>query len=95
MPSPIGTPLSFVSNTGLSRTGLEAQLARYEKERSACVNCESADTLDGKLDIQQLDAKIRTIQVRLQSVPESRSVSDLNDTASATATSPDRIDVYA
>jgi hypothetical protein len=46
-------------------TGLEAQLKRLEKELSACVNCASAITSEGKKKIQDVANKIGLVKSRL------------------------------
>lgn len=79
---------------GTSRTGLEGQLAKYEKERSACVNCASASTLQGKQKIQELDSTIRTLQSQLQAVSAAGSSDSPNETRSSTSAQLSSIDVY-
>ena len=89
------SPLS-ASPGGASNTGLRAQLSRYEKERSACVNCASADTIEGKRNIQNIDSEINSLKARLTAVP--RADATVSSVEARTATAPaaaGRIDVYA
>jgi len=51
---------------GGSDAGLRGQLARYEKELSACVNCDTADTLAGQQKIQELSNRIAQIKTRIE-----------------------------
>jgi hypothetical protein len=72
-------------------TGLEAQIARYQKQLSDCVNCDSAKTLQGKQNIQQISDKISVAKARIDEISATRlatQASDMNkfsDTAASTA----------
>lgn len=46
--------------------GLDAQLARYEKQLSECVNCASAKTPEGKQAIDDWYGKIHDIKAKLE-----------------------------
>ena len=59
---------SFPASLGPSTGGLEARLERYQKELSACVNCDSANTREGRQTIQALSNKISEIKMRLEEV---------------------------
>ena len=48
-----------------SATSLQAQLERYQKQLSDCVNCASAKTPQGKSDIQAISARISQIEQRI------------------------------
>ena len=52
--------------------GLEAQLQRYQKELSDCVNCDSANTAAGKETIQAISAKISGVRARLEEIAVSK-----------------------
>jgi hypothetical protein len=69
--------------------GLDAQLARYQKELSECVNCESAKTPEGKKTIQAVSDKISVVKARLEEVvtgkSNSQSVKQEPSSAKATA----------
>jgi hypothetical protein len=58
---------SPASNSG-STSGLEAQIARYQQELSNCVNCSTANTLEGKEKIQSLSNKISALRIRIQEI---------------------------
>jgi hypothetical protein len=46
-------------------TGLQAQLSRLEKELSACVNCATATTTEGKAKIEAVSTRIAQVQARI------------------------------
>ena len=79
-------PLAFVKPT----TGLEAQIARYKKELSGCVNCESAKTAEGKANIQALSDKISALTTQVQEISQSNSASQENKITSATVSFADQ-----
>jgi uncharacterized protein HemX len=63
----VGAPLSAAySSTAGGTAGLQGQLSRYEKELSACVNCDSALTLEGKQKIQEVSDRIAQIKARIE-----------------------------
>jgi hypothetical protein len=73
--------------------GLQTALAQLKKEHSACVNCESAATQSGKLNIQKLEIQIASIEVKLGgSYVKPTDAPSSNDIARST---PGRIDLYA
>ena len=80
--SPAG---SAAHPSNVSRVSLRADLARYEKKLSDCVNCESAKTPEGKRNIQDLDAQIGALKAQLKVVPQSDSTPAVRG----------RVDVYA
>lgn len=54
-------------------TGLRGQLAKFEKELSACVNCATADTIEGKAKIADISARIAQIEDRIAQASETNS----------------------
>ena len=54
-----------------STAGIEAQIARDQKELSNCVNCASAETKQGQADIQALSNKINIAKARLEQITAS------------------------
>lgn len=65
----IGASLAAAYNsTGGGSAGLQGQLSRFEKELSACVNCDSATTLEGKQKIQEVSGRIAQIKARMEQV---------------------------
>jgi hypothetical protein len=66
--SSIGTP-----SPGTSRVGLEAQLNRLKQQLSSCVNCQSARTLSGKADIQDINNRIGATEARLSQIEQAES----------------------
>ena len=60
-------PLSVAAyTTGASTAGIEAQISRYKQELSACVNCASADTTEGKAAIEAAANKISQAEARIE-----------------------------
>lgn len=57
----------------VSAAGLQAQLQRYQKQLSDCVNCASAKTPEGKANIQALSARISQIEQRIVQKDNARS----------------------
>jgi len=92
----IGSAAIAGSQTPTSKASLRADLARYEKERSACVNCASAETIDGKRNIQTLDTRINALKAQLTTVPRAAPSASVDESRSATApVATGRIDVFA
>jgi hypothetical protein len=55
-------------STPRTAAGVEAQLERYKKELSNCVNCESAKTASGKAAIEAAASKISTAEARIEKI---------------------------
>jgi hypothetical protein len=51
-----------------SPVALQAQLQRFQQQLSDCVNCASADTAQGKSDIQAIAARITELRQRIAQV---------------------------
>ncbi len=86
MVAPIGTTSTFsYTATVKPSTGLEFELAKYQKELSDCVNCDSANTAEGRSKIQEIHNKISAVQVRIErlAVAESNRESKLNPNTAA------------
>lgn len=68
-------PASLASTTGggTLTTGLETQIARYQKELSNCVNCDSANTREGREKIQTILDKISAAKARLEGIAAEKS----------------------
>jgi len=60
--------VSATSGGGFGTAGLEAQIARYEKQLSDCVNCSSAKTPEGKKAIAEISNKISATRARINEV---------------------------
>jgi hypothetical protein len=56
-----------------SAVSLQAQLQRYQKQLSECVNCASAKTPQGKSDIDAISARISQIEQRIAQADHARS----------------------
>jgi hypothetical protein len=93
----IGSTPTASSQSAVSRAALRADLARYEKELSECVNCASASTPEGKRNIQDLGAQIGTLKARLNAVPQPEASASAGESRSATefAAIGGRLNVYA
>ena len=93
-----GSP-SFPGASGAT-FGLEAQLDRYRKQLSDCVNCSSAKTPEGKAKIEELSNRIGEIKARIDKTTAEKSpVQPQANTPPAwpnpLATVGSRLDVYA
>jgi len=73
-----------VSDPAATAAGIEAQIARYKKELSDCVNCESAKTTGGKAEIAAIASKISTAEARIEKINTDKQSSE--PAASATTT---------
>ena len=94
--SAVGRAATPTLQSGGGQAALRAELARFEKQRSDCVNCESAKTLKGQENIRSLDSQIRTLKDQLRAVQQPGSGAAANESRSSTAAStPGRVDVYA
>jgi hypothetical protein len=80
----------------MSKTALRAELARYERVRSDCVNCSSAKTIEGKRNIQNLDTQISALKAKLTGVPQPNAATTgvAEARSSTTPATAGRIDVY-
>ncbi|MFP5418288.1 MAG: hypothetical protein ACLGHA_03935 [Gammaproteobacteria bacterium] len=74
MVSAIGSAFASptVSDPAATAAGIEAQVARYKKELSDCVNCESAKTTAGKAEIAALAGKISAAEARIEKISAGR-----------------------
>lgn len=94
-----GSSAATTLSAGAAAAGLSAQLARYQKQLSDCVNCASAKTPEGKANIEELSAKISAVKARMERVSGSGSLRpDQPATPQSdrkTAASGQQIDVYA
>lgn len=67
MLAPIGSSTSLTLSSPVKpKPGLDPELAKLQKELSACVNCDSAKTAKGKANIQAITGKINTIKARVE-----------------------------
>lgn len=67
--SPTFSIPSNASSTSIaSAAGIEAQIARDQKELANCINCESAETKQGQADIQALTNRISVARARLEQI---------------------------
>ena len=74
-----GVTVPGVVGAAAPYAGLEAQLARLQKELSECVNCDSAKTSEGKVKIQTVFDKISGIKAQLETI----AVKSLQDDATS------------
>ena len=67
MVAAIGAPTGFSAQLPSTSTGgMRAELARYEKALSDCVNCASAKTPEGQQEIQRLTSEISRLKARIE-----------------------------
>jgi hypothetical protein len=88
MVSAIGssTTSSAAPTTGTSTAGIEAQIVRYKKELSDCVNCASSKTPEGKAAIEAISTKISTAQARIEKINTDKPPAPSTTTANNTPT---------
>ena len=76
MVNAIGSYPSF-NSTGTSAAGLEAQLTRYQRQLSDCVNCSATSkTPEGRETARALSDKIGEIKAQLEAVTTSKISTD-------------------
>ena len=75
MASAIGSVPTYnpTPTNGATTSGAEAKIARYKKELSDCVNCESAKTSSGQAKIQVIASKIAAEQARIEKIANDNS----------------------
>lgn len=84
-----------------SATSLQAQLERFQKQLSDCVNCASAKTPQGKADIEAISARISQIEQRIAQTQQHRGSADANSQGGSATPPPSApahaglIDVFA
>jgi hypothetical protein len=54
--------------------GLEAQITRYQKQLADCVNCDSANTAQGKENIQEISNKISAAKAKIEEFNLTKSI---------------------
>jgi hypothetical protein len=92
----IGSASALMPQTAASKPALRAQLSRYEKERTDCVNCPSAKTTEGKQNIQKLDTAIKKLEEQLGAVRQADVNGVRSQAQDLTAKSTvGRVDVFA
>lgn len=67
---------SQTGSAAQSGVALNAQLARLQTELSNCVNCSTANTLDGKTKIQAVTSQISDIKARIQQSQQTQQTSN-------------------
>ncbi|MGZ3253981.1 MAG: ABC transporter C-terminal domain-containing protein [Burkholderiaceae bacterium] len=81
MVAAIGSTALPSSSTSVSPTaGLEAQITRYQKQLSDCVNCDSANTAQGKEAIQEISNKISAVKAKIEEINVSKPVNQTSRT---------------
>lgn len=70
---------------------LEAQLARYQQELSNCVNCDSANTAEGKETIQALSNKISSVKARIEAIENAKPATPNTTTITHASTTGDPV----
>jgi hypothetical protein len=85
------------SLSGVSRNGLQAQLNQLKREHSACVNCETANTQSGQLNIEKLANQIARVETKINQTDQVQTPTTSKDSGAKQlgASSPSRIDTFA
>ena len=76
----------------ISIASLSVQVATYQKQLADCVNCESAKTLQGKENIQEISNKIRVTQESIKQIVAEKST--VNYSEAPAAETPDATNTY-
>jgi hypothetical protein len=85
MISSIGSSTAYAfDSTAKPTAGRDAQIARYKKELSDCVNCESAKTVKGKANIQAITDKITALTAETEKAAKSSKGTNQESALSAT-----------
>jgi hypothetical protein len=79
------TASSAAHTAGASTAGIEAQIVRYKKELSDCVNCASSKTPEGKAAIQAITIKISSAHARIEKINADKPASQPAASSTATA----------
>ena len=76
---------------------LQGQLQRYQQQLSDCVNCASADTPQGKADIESISARIVQVKGRMAQADGTQQLAPADQARPTPVTSRlgGRIDVFA
>ncbi|MFZ6645171.1 FlxA-like family protein [Undibacterium sp. TJN25] len=72
------------ASSGSASAALQAQLDRYQKELSDCVNCASAKTPEGKTQIDDISSKISDLKSRIDKVGNAKASDSTNQSAGST-----------
>lgn len=75
-------------SNGTATAGADAELVRYKKELSDCVNCATATTTEGKRRIQEISSKISAAESRIKQT----TVEKLVDQSAATKLTEKRVE---
>jgi hypothetical protein len=78
-----------------STGGLEAELAQYRKQLSECVTCATANTPEGRREIQRIENQIRAITTRIEAARQPKTGSDATATPREATGLGDNVDVFA
>lgn len=89
----IGSNAASGAISYMSRAALQAEVTRYQKQLSDCVNCPSSKTLEGKAHIQELSSKISVDQQRIKQVESTAAAA--NDSAASSSTTTVAGDSYS
>jgi hypothetical protein len=89
----IGSNAAAGTTGYMSRVAPQAEVARYQKQLSDCVNCSSSKTLEGKAHIQELSSKISVDQQRIKQVESMDAAA--NDSAASSSTTTVAGDSYS
>jgi hypothetical protein len=80
------------AGTSASAASLQAQLDRYQKQLSDCVNCASAKTPQGQAAIRDLSGKIAAVKAHIEQAASAKSSTPA---PSATASLGGLLNVFA
>lgn len=75
--------------------GLEAELAQYRKQLSECVTCTTANTPEGRREIQRIENQISAITARIEAARQPKTGNDATAKPRETTGLGYNVDVFA
>ncbi|HTD06393.1 FlxA-like family protein [Undibacterium sp.] len=79
----VGSDIGNTAGNSAASATLQAQLERYQRELSDCVNCSSAKTSEGKAQIDEISGKISSLKSRMEKVGDTKSSDTLDHAATS------------
>lgn len=74
---------------------LEVELAQYRKQLSECVTCASANTPEGRREIQRIENQISAITARIEAAQQPKTGNDATTQSREATGLGDNVDVFA
>ena len=88
-------PTAFNGFPAQPTGGLEVELAQYRKQLSECVTCATANTPEGRREIQRIENQISAITARIEAARQPRTSNDDTSKPRQATGLGDHVDVFA